>query len=685
MNVVGNQPFPFPTAKTDAEFSQPAVGETVNVLLDDASEMLVEDVLHIWGAGHYRITAIPGANIITLENLGWPDSLGESMAVAAGTLVRMPCTLQFELRNPDGKNCIICGSPSRLYRFFALETSEYFTSFGSNTPYIEETGPNTPYLVDQSGEWRLIGSGFSGYGHRWEAVAVNGYAVFNNGFDLPVLYRMSYWEVEPLYELREAGVAAVETIAQSSGVLLCTDITEIQDDHLADVMGGSDPYGPVTSDEYLNRVQYRIIWPGVGEPGRWGANVLGSISAGSDFLTLQYAVESIKPGDEIIIAGAGVNGGNHQTTVQFVSGTTINLVDQAITTVANVVVQKSDAQGLIAGSQLLQGDGSAILRILETKEAFVVLKATGNYVGNYTGDFDAPFEFSNEYPTPFPLYWRWSAISVNGDAVLYAARDDFYIFDVISRVPVLAAKLALCSDVFFDYVDEEQMEFLWMARNELTNEIWIKLGPDTPDDTFLCYDYLNDECSTVDRQDITAAATVDKPVTGALVGTPQRWFIMGTTLGEVLQYGLIRSASIYTRNARQLDNTRPTGQQDSPDYYTSRLNGGLAAFGKFLDEVHVGGFMVLVSSKTPTPPPAVAVEVEKYANTASSPVSVGSKIFGDIHNAPVLATHVKAAFVRELLSWSGEFRLTGRAWLWRPISSAGATRTTTGTGSPIQS
>jgi hypothetical protein len=108
--------------------------------------------------------------------------------------------------------------------------SSYYT--GGEASYYEKTGTGTPYYEDTKGFWQQIGSGFSADGSRWEACNINGYAIFNNGVDLPVTYHLADSEVKPIYELREQGVAYVGTIAAYGDVLHCADIGLINEDAL---------------------------------------------------------------------------------------------------------------------------------------------------------------------------------------------------------------------------------------------------------------------------------------------------------------------------------------------------------------------------------------------------------------------------------------------------------------------
>ena len=85
-----------------------------------------------------------------------------------------------------------------------------------------------PLAITAQAFWILTGA------HRWEAVDINGYTIFNNGADLPQVFRLEWDAVRPLYELREQGVARVGTIANFFGILMLADITDIFDTKIAD-------------------------------------------------------------------------------------------------------------------------------------------------------------------------------------------------------------------------------------------------------------------------------------------------------------------------------------------------------------------------------------------------------------------------------------------------------------------
>lgn len=89
-----------------------------------------------------------------------------------------------------------------------------------------------------SSSWSIIGAGYSESGHRWECRVVNNYAIFNNGYDLPVAYRAGDSAVTTMYEMREQGIARVGCIGAKGGMLVCGDVTEIKPEKMDDWFSG---------------------------------------------------------------------------------------------------------------------------------------------------------------------------------------------------------------------------------------------------------------------------------------------------------------------------------------------------------------------------------------------------------------------------------------------------------------
>lgn len=142
-----------------------------------------------------------------------------------------PIVLVHLARQINGKNAIIVGTETKLWRFFSMDDWRYV--LGDENGIYVEGDENGPYFQEEPGDWILIGSGYKTWeegAHRWEAVEVNGETFFNNGADLIQRYNLKWMEVQPCYELREQGIARVGTIASYSDILMLADITEIKED-----------------------------------------------------------------------------------------------------------------------------------------------------------------------------------------------------------------------------------------------------------------------------------------------------------------------------------------------------------------------------------------------------------------------------------------------------------------------
>ncbi len=193
---------------------------------------------------------------------------------------------------------------------------------------------NSPYAIDlfdntsQHQGWKTIATGLHYLDdeakgvRRWECVEVSGYCIFNNGYDLPLIYKSGWDKAHLLYGIRENSIASVGTIQSYDGRLVCADIAEITTG--IDIVKGhpSGYYGCVYDmDEYnagqiaTTRNQYSMLWSGYGEPWLFNQSLSGYIDKNSnEFIISDYAqsingvASTIKVGDPVHIAGAGING-----------------------------------------------------------------------------------------------------------------------------------------------------------------------------------------------------------------------------------------------------------------------------------------------------------------------------------------------------------------------------------------
>jgi hypothetical protein len=148
-------------------------------------------------------------------------------------ITNTPITLIHGARKPNGKTAVIVGSATKLWRYFSFEDGNVYVAAPAGQQVFD-----VGVYEDVSGVWLVIGEGFSTSGHRWEAVDVGGKTVFNNGVDLPVIYDLDWLKVQPLRELREQGIACVETIENYNGYLVVGNIKELTAAGLTETMNG---------------------------------------------------------------------------------------------------------------------------------------------------------------------------------------------------------------------------------------------------------------------------------------------------------------------------------------------------------------------------------------------------------------------------------------------------------------
>lgn len=310
-------------------------------------------------------------------------------------------------------------------------------------------------------------------------------------------------------------------------------------------------YAPYTDQNFINRIQYRIIWcMEPDEPRRFAAIVPGSINAASNSLKLQYPALSFQElvGQQITILGAGVNAGNLTATLEFLApdGMTCILDAVASTTVTNAGVQAADATGSLEGFMDLQDDGSAIIGMLSLLGYLVVYKDTAIMLGQYTGTIGSVFNFNgqNKYTGSKTLYYRYTLIKISAggqDFHVFAGRNSFYRFDLVNQEPIEVETGEVCKNIFFDSVqllpEGTDNIGVFAADNPITKQVFFCFPNGPGPDKALIYDYFTGQASTTSAA-YTAAAAIKRPAAGIQTGASEDWFVMGTSNGMVVRYGL---------------------------------------------------------------------------------------------------------------------------------------------------
>jgi hypothetical protein len=514
---------------------------------------------------------------IRREGNDWfsPSGSGDAQGNAFPTTSEI--NLVHMVRRPNGEVALVVGTKTHLYRYQKSDDVTYVSGDYFDSEYIDNTPDN----------WITIGSGYSSSGNRWQAVNINGYAVFNNGVDLPVSYRVEHETVTPLYELRENGIASVDSMAVYNGILMLGNVDLVDD--LNTWMAGGSPYGVVTSN--TTRYHTRIIWSQIREPLKWASPTPGSITDGSQTLTLKYPAKSYSIGDKITVTGAGTNGGNLSTTIAGItSNQTLFLSDAASTTVSELSVLQTGEIGSIIGYEDLEDDGSGVVNMAPLQNMIVIYKDTSIFVGQYTGNTNIPFKFRViKVPSSQALYYKHTLTPLKNSHI-YIGRDSFYSFDLSSGGPKEVSALASIKDLFFSQSEITSTNSVYATDNVLTNEIWFCFGSLT-DDHAICYDYRHETASTTNTN-VSAAASVKKPP-----ATNEDWFVMGTNVGGVIRYGLSNEDVSDWGEKRSIYWKRPSNYSTTKVSYESKLQGGLANFGDAYNEKDFRGYLLQLASQ----------------------------------------------------------------------------------------
>jgi len=485
------------------------------------------------------------------------------IAFNVGTLTwNPPITKICQVRAGNGRVAVIAASGDSIYRYFSLEVGDYFAGDGTADSYFVEAGPNTPYFQESFNDWVQIGSGFSTLSTYWEAVQVNNILVLNNGIDLPVTFNVQDQSVVPIYELRDQGIASVGTIWELNGILMCGNIVEIDDSVVAGQtlsplvtlmqsaeayarFSADDPSGSGQTADYItastNRFQLRVIWADPAGPNRFAASIPCSTTLGSQHIKLLWPSKSFSNGQQILVLGAGVNGGNATATILWINptdGTDVFIDTVMLETLTITSVQALDSVGSIVGFQDLTDDGSAIIRGEKIRTSAAIYKDTSIFICNFTGTTGSPFTFQIVYRGANSIYYRNTLVSIVDDWKswhFFAGRNCIYKFDLVNLTPTPINKDI--DNLFFGNAAALMVspQLVFASDNPITNEIFLSVPGAL--DSLICFDYKYDSISTSSMQ-ISCGALVQMP-TSNIVEQGVDVFLMGdlNNLGAVIQYG----------------------------------------------------------------------------------------------------------------------------------------------------
>lgn len=899
-----NQPFPNNvTEKTVTLLTR--VGSVATATFTEPHEFSEGETVIISGSGQDPYNGTFQVYDVTRLAFSF-DVVGVPISPSTGTVVVKsdePINLVHLARRPNGKTAVIVGTPTRLFRYYALENGDYVSTdpddypagetalYWSIDPSVYPPGEDPAYVDNNPGDWLQIGHGFSPEGQRWEAVNINGWAVFNNGVDLPVTYRVEDIAVVPIYEMREQGIASVGTIAELSGILMVADISEIFEDKLVELFdmvgirrGGDvlmsqsgtvatanedffaadgsdigqyivysdgtevkiiapyisqtqanvdtsatvtettfnlrpklsqvgneysgtitatqgvgsstvtssapffnagmvgkdlrytngwdteitgfvdtthvtvgtpapagsdftnlsfyvsdgassgyadymmvstapiftdqmigrnilldsgivrrieayvsstqvrvdtdmpiaasfggveniDSYGRYTETQFINRIQYRVAWSMVDLPRRWGPIIPASITIGGSQVRLDYAVKSFESGQQVLIVGAGTNGGNLTANILYAAGgLVVSIDDFALATTTDGFMEQADVPGSIIGFEDLQDDSSGILRMMELQGTLVIYKDTSIFLGNYTGIAATPFIFKLRHvPNGKTLYYRYTLLTVNTAFHVYAGRNSFYRYDLTNQIPQEIDIGEFCKDVFFSQATLANTNQIFAADNSITKEAFI-VFPSETSDKMLAFDYQHSTFSTSDME-ITAANIVKRPEVGISIGESEDWFVMGTGDGVVLLYGL-SDENVDAWNAEEIIYRRSANPFTSTTLgYDSTLKPGLSNFADPVNEKDTRSYTLILSSHSPDG--EVAITFYGTRNTAEPESLLASYDMDSPSYHNLVPLHFRAGYFREQLVISGKdnpLQILQRIWDISPVITAGHAR-----------
>lgn len=345
---------------------------------------------------------------------------------------------------------------------------------------------------------------------------------------------------------------------------------------------GTGVAGIIEPDAYqrwegpVDNFAYRELWSDTARPRQYAASGSGTISAGSSSLLMATPMLSLEPGETILIAGAGVDGGVHETSILqvFNGGKNLSLNDPVVTSVADAVVMRKENFGSISSYRDIQDDGSGIVAQLKTKNSLVIYRETSIFTCVYTGRALEPFDFRIEYGGTLPgdrslcLRYPQTLISIDDSSHLFCGANDFVVFDSNSRRPKLVEALRLSSRLVFRALESGRRVF--SCNNELTNEVWVSI-PEAPLVYRIDYRTAGFTVSTSPIK-VTSGNTMTRPPVTDMPN--EKWFVMG--VGDVLAtYGLTDSKEL-----------------DSGDYAASQSGNAVIGTGGLFSPAHVGRSIV---------------------------------------------------------------------------------------------
>lgn len=504
-----------------------------------------------------------------------------------------------------------------------------------------------------TGAWTLLGSGYSTGSRRWQGASSDGWLFLNNGVDLPLAYRIESGLTQ-IKELREVGIAFVDTLCASNGFLLLGGVAEIPAANLSTWMNGATPYG-VVAPASTNHVRYKIVCSDYLKPTNFSPVITGTIqSATKNQVTLDFPCSAFPVGAKLAVIGAGIDGGvlgggegiEDGVPVTNVAGKVLTLgasADAALTYPLTVQVTRFADTSTFSSSSSIQDDGSPIVAMIPLKRTLVVFRETGIFSGRFTGQVETPFVFTPEYSGADVPAYPHAVAEVTGDYLVYPSGNRFFYYDG-AGAPTVHTPTDSARSLFYSGASKT---LSFATHNPVTKEVWFVSSTGT-----LAYDYLRDTCSFIDTSPEAAS-----PISAY----SEPWFVSKESFG-LARYGLALSGPLtYKRNGA---------------FYKATLTFGVTDFGDPLSQKVLRGYSVLLGSGAKNP----VLKLTIKSGNDSQDLSVRmSETMTDLHDSPLVSTFFRDTFFQDSLEWvdtqQTPCRLTGRVVQVYDVATRGSTKT----------
>lgn len=405
------------------------------------------------------------------------------------------------------------------------------------------------------------------------------------------------------------------------------------------------------------RRQYRVLWSELNKPTQYALLSDVSFSIGSRTLSTNRMLRSLNVGDEVTVVGAGLLGGSlTQAVVTSVGPGAIQISIPALSSVDGQITRSSSV-GSIVGYYDLQDDGSGILKMASLAGRLIVYKDTNLFIGKFTGVSGRAFTFELvRVPHGRSLYYRNTLVSLQDTRHVFAGRDRFYSFDLTTRQPVPIPDCDLVADQFFTSSRITDTESIYAVDNHLTQEFWV-VSPNSSIPT-LCWDYLYSSFSQTDFA--PTAASVIKQSTDRLVSESGDMFLMGTSGGTLIQYGLCTEPNPAWTDTGEpwMDGRRVYYRRSANPYsatknpYTATISTGRGHLGDPYNEKQIERYVIGISSSaitTAVGEPSYQISFYQSRTVKDAEVLIGTATAADVDQHGMIPIHAKGHLFRELI------------------------------------